>query len=115
MLSKPQYLYQTKLIIDCFPKEDYESIPKETLKYIEDNMQVDSNIVINPDISLEEQDIDPQTWQLLQKIADDVSDREFYEEYKKYDCCRWFVFIDCLQRCFYIVSNDSICYKYNRI
>ena len=83
MLSKPQYLYQTKLIIDCFPKEDYESIPKETLKYIEDNMQVDSNIVINPDISLEEQDIDPQTWQLLQKIADDVSDREFYEEYKK--------------------------------
>ena len=32
-------------------------------------MQVDSNIVINPDISLEEQDIDPQTWQLLQKIA----------------------------------------------
>ena len=83
MLSKPQYLYQTKLIIDWFPKEDYESIPKETLKYIEDNMQVDSNIVINPDISLEEQDIDPQTWQLLQKIADDVSDREFYEEYKK--------------------------------
>lgn len=25
---------------------------------------------------------------------------KFYEEYKKYDCCRWFVFIDCLQRCF---------------
>jgi hypothetical protein len=83
MLSKPQYLYQAKLIIDCFPKKDYDSIPKETLKYIEDNMKVDSNIVINPEISLEEQDIDPQTWEFLQKIADDVSDREFYEEYKK--------------------------------
>ena len=78
MLSKPQYLYQAKLIIDCFPKKDYDSIPKETLKYIEDNMKVDSNIVINPEISLEEQDIDPQTWEFLQKIADDVSDREFY-------------------------------------
>ena len=55
MLSKSQYLYQAKLIIDCFPKEDYDSIPKETLKYIEDNMKVDSNIVINPEISLEEQ------------------------------------------------------------
>ena len=83
MLSKPQYLYQAKLIIDCFPKKDYDSIPKETLKYIEDNMKVDSNIVINPEILLEEQDIDPQTWEFLQKIADDVSDREFYEEYKK--------------------------------
>ncbi len=83
MLSKSQYLYQAKLIIDCFPKEDYNSIPKETLKYIEDNMKVDSNIVINPEISLEEQDIDPQTWEFLQKIADDVSNNEFYEEYKK--------------------------------
>lgn len=83
MLSKPQYLYQAKLIIDCFPKEDYDSIPKETLKYIEDNMQIDSNIVINPELSLEEQDIDPQTWQFLQNIADNVSDNEFYEEYKR--------------------------------
>lgn len=83
MLSKPQYLYQAKLIIDCFPKKDYDSIPKETLKYIEDNMKVDSDIVINPELSLEEQDIDPQTWEFLQKIADDVSDKEFYEEYKK--------------------------------
>lgn len=83
MLSKSQYLYQAKLIIDCFPKEDYDSIPKETLKYIEDNMNVDSSIVINPEISLEEQGIDPQTWKFLQKIADDVSNRNFYEEYKK--------------------------------
>ena len=82
MLTQPQYLYQAKLIIDCFPKEDYDSIPRETLKYIEQNMQVDPNIVINPDISLEEQNIDSQTWQFLKKIADDISDKEFYEEYK---------------------------------
>lgn len=82
MLSKPQYLYQAKLIIDCFPKEDYALIPKETIKYIEANMKADSNIVINPQISLEEQDIDPQTWEFLQNIADDISNREFYKEYK---------------------------------
>ena len=46
-------------------------------------MQIDSDIVINPELSLEEQDIDPQTWQFLQNIADNVSDNEFYEEYKK--------------------------------
>ena len=63
--------------------DSYDSIPKETLKYIEDNMQIDSNIVINPELSLEEQDIDPQTWQFLRNIADNVSDNEFYEEYKK--------------------------------
>ena len=56
MLSKPQYLYQAKLIIDCFPEEDYNSIPKKTLKYIEDNMQEDPNIKINPEIPLEEQE-----------------------------------------------------------
>ena len=82
MLSKPQYLYQAKLIIDCFPKEDYDSIPKKTLKYIEENMQVDPNIKINPEISLEEQDVDPQTWKFLKDIADEVSDNQFYEEYK---------------------------------
>lgn len=83
MLSKPQYLYQVKLIIDCFPEEDYNSIPKETLNYIENNMQVDSSIVINPEISLEEQNIDPQTWQFLQKIAEDVDNNKFYNEFKK--------------------------------
>ena len=46
MLTKPQYLYQAKLIIDCLPEEEYNSIPKETLKYIEENMQVDTNIKI---------------------------------------------------------------------
>ncbi len=82
MLSKPQYLYQAKLIIDCFPEEDYNSIPKKTLKYIEDNMQEDPNIKINPEIPLEEQDVDPQTWDFLKQIADEVSDNQFYEEYK---------------------------------
>ncbi len=82
MLSKSQYLYQAKLIIDCLPKEEYDSIPKKTLNYIEENMQVDPNIKINPDISLEEQDIDPQTWKFLKDVVNEVDSNQLYEEYK---------------------------------
>ena len=83
MLTKEQYLYQAKLIIDCFPEEEYEQIPKGILEYIEENMKEDPNIVINPNVSLEEQDIDPQTWKLLKDIINIVDENNFYEEYRK--------------------------------
>ena len=83
MLTKEQYLYQAKLIIDCFPKEEYEQIPQGILEYIEENMKEDPNIVINPNVSLEEQDIDPQTLKLLKNIINIVDENNFYEEYKK--------------------------------
>ena len=83
MLTKEQYLYQAKLIIDCFQKEEYEQIPQGILEYIEENMKEDPNIVINPNVSLEEQDIDPQTLKLLKNIINIVDENNFYEEYKK--------------------------------
>ena len=46
-------------------------------------MKEDPNIVINPNVSLEEQDIDPQTLKLLKNIINIVDENNFYEEYKK--------------------------------
>lgn len=83
MLTKEQYLYQAKLIIDCFPEEEYKQIPKGILEYIEENMKEDPNIVIDPKVPLEEQNVDPQTWKLLKDIINIVDENNFYEEYKK--------------------------------
>ena len=46
-------------------------------------MKEDPNIVINPNVSLEEQDIDPQTLKLLKNIINIVDENNFYEEYRK--------------------------------
>lgn len=83
MLTKEQYLYQAKLIIDCLQEEEYKQIPKGILEYIEENMEEDPNIVINPNVPLEEQDIDSKTWKLLQNIVQIIDENNFYEEYKK--------------------------------
>ena len=93
MLSKPQYLYQAKLVIDQFPEEDYNLIPVKTLKYINENMQEDPNIKIDPSIPLEDQDLDSQTWEFLEKMANEIGDNQFYEEYKDEadDCFKFFV------------------------
>lgn len=92
MLSKSQYLYQAKLVIDQFPEEEYNLIPVKTLKYIEENMQADPNIKIDTSKSLEEQELDPQTWDFLEKMVDEVSNNQFYEEYKDEadDCYKLF-------------------------
>lgn len=83
MLTKPQYLYQAKLIIDCLPEEEYNSIPKETLKYIEENMQVDKNIKIDPEKDLSEQNVDSQTLLFLNNIIQKVRMNELSKEYEK--------------------------------
>ena len=67
-MVKSKVLYQTKLILDTFPKEDYELIPKEILNYITQNMKIDENIKIDSNKSLEEQNISYQTYELLNKI-----------------------------------------------
>lgn len=82
MLTKPQYLYQAKLIIDCLPDDEYNSIPKETLKYIEENMQVDENIKINPEIDLSEQDVDTQTLMFLNDIIQNIKLHKMAKQYE---------------------------------
>lgn len=68
MLSKEKALYQVKLILDYLPEEEYKLIPKETIKYIEDNFEYDENISIIPNIPLDKQKIDDKTYEILDEI-----------------------------------------------
>lgn len=67
-MTQNQALYQAKLILDYMPEEDYNKIPEEIIKYIYDNMEEDKNIVVNPDIPLEKQDIDEKTYDFLDNV-----------------------------------------------
>lgn len=68
MLKKAKALYQVKLILDYLPKEEYELIPQEIIDYIEDNFEYDENITINPNIPLENQNIDDKAYEMLDEI-----------------------------------------------
>lgn len=78
-MTQNQALYQAKLILDYMPEEDYNKIPEEIIKYIYDNMEEDRNIVVNPDIPLEEQDIDEKTYDFLDKVIKKIE----YSEVKQ--------------------------------
>lgn len=75
MLTNKKMLYQVKLILDCLPDNEYALIPKDTINYIENNYEYDENIKINPDIPLEEQNIDEQTYRMLEKIIKRVESK----------------------------------------
>lgn len=79
-MTQNQALYQVKLILDYMPDEDYNKIPEETIKYIYENMEEDKNIVINPDIPLENQDIDEKTYDLLEKIVKQIENPQINEQ-----------------------------------
>ena len=72
MLTKEKMLYQVKLIINCLPEEEYNLIPEDTIEYIENNFEYDANITINPEVPLEEQNIDDKTYEMLDKIVKSV-------------------------------------------
>ena len=67
-MTKEQSLYQTKLIIECLPEEDYNLIPKDIIEYIDTNMQYDETIKIDYNIDLEQQNVDEKTYEMLDKI-----------------------------------------------
>ena len=47
-------------IIKYFPKEEYNKIPKEKIEFYKNNMDIDYNFTINPEIDLSEQNISPE-------------------------------------------------------
>jgi len=67
-MTKAKALYQVKLILDYLPKEEYDLIPKEEIEYIENNFEYDENIIINPNIPLENQKIDDKAYDILERI-----------------------------------------------
>lgn len=71
-MTKEKALYQVKLIIDNLSEEEYNLIPKDIIKDIEDNMEVDESITINPEIPLEEQDIDDKTYDILENMLNRI-------------------------------------------
>ena len=92
MLTKGKVLYQVKLILDYLPQEEYDLIPKETIDYIEDNMEYDENFSINPNIPLEDQAISEKAYEVLERITKDVKPKrqvmskeveEYIEKVKK--------------------------------
>ena len=68
MLTNEKALYQVKLILDCLPKEEYDTIPKELVNYVENNWKYDPSISINPSVPLEEQNNDAKTYDFLEQI-----------------------------------------------
>ena len=67
-MTKSEALYQVKLILDYLPEEEYKLIPKETIDYIEENFEYDENISIDPNIPLENQNIDDKAYEFLDKV-----------------------------------------------
>lgn len=67
-MTKEKALYQTKLILDCLPEDEYNMIPQDTIDYIEQNMEYDENIKISAEIPLEKQRIDDKTYEILEDI-----------------------------------------------
>lgn len=67
-MTREKSLYQTKLIIDCLPKEEYDLIPQDIIEYLEKNMQYDETIKIDSNIELGNQNIDEKTYEMLDKI-----------------------------------------------
>lgn len=71
-MTKEKSLYQVKLILDYLPEEEYEKIPKETIDYIENNMEYSDDIKINPLIPLENQEIDEKTYSFLENLIPQI-------------------------------------------
>ena len=71
-MTKEKALYQAKLIIDELSEEEYNLIPKDFIDYINENMEYDENIKINPDLPIEEQDIDDKTYDILEEMLSKI-------------------------------------------
>lgn len=71
-MTKGQAFYQAKLIIDELSEEEYNLIPKDFIEEINNNMEYDENIKINPDLPIEEQDIDDKTYDILEEMLSKI-------------------------------------------
>lgn len=58
-------------IIKHFPLEEYNRIPKEKIKFYEENMDKNYNFTVNPNIDLSEQNILKETKALIVTLYED--------------------------------------------
>lgn len=71
-MTKEKALYQVKLILDNLNEEEYDLIPKEDIEYINENMEISEDIIIDTSKPLEEQDIDDKACEYLEKILNKI-------------------------------------------
>lgn len=103
-MTKEEALYQVKLILECLDFEEYRKIPDETWDYIENNMEYNENIVIDPEMPLEKQNIDPQAKIFLKQVLKQIEEYkeepeeeeivDKYEEYKGYSLEELYKLVD---------------------
>lgn len=71
-MTKEKAYYQAKLIIDGLSEDEYNLIPKDFIDKISENMEYDENITVNPELPLEEQDIDDKTYDILEEMLNRI-------------------------------------------
>lgn len=67
-------------IIKHFPLEEYNKIPKEKIKFYEENMDKNYNFTINPNIDLSEQNISKEAKALIVTLYEDYFATEEQKE-----------------------------------
>lgn len=68
MLTKGKAMYQTWLIIEGLSVKERGMISQDLLDEIKNTMEYDENIKIDFSIPLENQNLDSQTWKMLDKV-----------------------------------------------
>ena len=58
-------------IISYFPQEEYSKIPSDIIEYYKNNMDKNYNFSINPEISLEEQNISKEAFAIIVSLFRD--------------------------------------------
>lgn len=82
-MTKDKALYQVKLILDNLNEEEYDLIPKEDIEYINENMQISEDVLIDTSKPLEEQEIDEIACEYLEKIINKIErNQQISNEYK---------------------------------
>ncbi len=82
-MTKDKALYQVKLILDNLNEEEYDLIPKEDIEYINENMQISEDVIIDTSKPLEEQEIDEIACEYLEKIINKIErNQQISNEYK---------------------------------
>ena len=85
-MTKEKALYQVKLILDNLEEEDYKLLRKEDIDYVNNNMEYDESISLDPSVPFENLDLDPLVYGILDKIfANAESNKSQFEKKKLED------------------------------
>ena len=67
-------------IIQYFPEEEYNKIPKEKIEFYKNNMDKEHEFILNPEIDLSEQNILKETYTIIITLFQDYFAKEKQKE-----------------------------------